>query len=152
RTMTRRAALAAIAGLATATRADDAKGFRLATFSAEVTPPLGHPLLAGASITPEAKPVDDPLFALGFALLGGDRPVVVCCVDWCEIRNDAYDRWRDVLAQAAGTNREHVLVSSIHQHDAPLPDLEAQQILDRHKATAKIIDLEFHEKCVQPAS
>src|SRR5205823_5090329 len=122
-TITRRAALAAIAGLVPTTRADDAKGFRLATFSAEVTPPIGHPLLAGATVTPNAKRIDDPLFALGFVLIGGDRPVVVCSIDWCEIRNDAYDRWRDVLARAAGTTRERVLVTSIHQHDAPLPDL-----------------------------
>src|SRR5215468_4440159 len=148
-TITRRAALAAMAGLVPATRADDVKGFRLATFSAEVTPPIGHPLLAGATVTPDARRIDDPLFALGFVLSGGDRPVVVCSIDWCEIRNDAYDRWRDVLARAAGTTRQRVLVTSIHQHDAPLPDLEAQRILDKHKAKAKIIDLAFHEQCVQ---
>src|SRR5436305_11289215 len=110
--ITRRGALAAMAGLVTTIRGDDAKGFRLATFSAEVTPPVGHPLLAGATVTPNAKRIDDPLFALGFVLSGGDRPVVVCAIDWCEIRNDAYDRWRDVLARAAGTTRERVLVSS----------------------------------------
>ena len=25
-------------------------------------------------------------------------------VDWCEIRNEAHDRWREVLAAAAGTD------------------------------------------------
>lgn len=130
----------------------DAPGFRLAVFSADVTPPVGHPLLAGATVTPDAKRVDDPLFALGFVLLGGERPVVVCSIDWCEIRNDAYDRWRDALAEAAGTTRERVLVTSIHQHDAPLPDLEAQRILEKHQAKAKIFDLEFHEQCVQRAA
>jgi hypothetical protein len=123
--------------------------FRLATFSADVTPPLGHPLLAGATVTPPVKRVDDPLLARGFVLTGGDKPVVVVSVDWCEIRNDAYDRWRDVLAEAAGTERVRVLVTCIHQHDAPLPDLEAQRILDRAGAQGKIFDLEFHETAVQ---
>src|SRR5262245_64738150 len=144
--MTRRGALAALAGVVATTRAGEAKGFRLATFSAEVTPPLGHPLLAGATVAPDAKRIDDPLFALGFVLTGGDRPVVVCAIDWCEIRNDAYDRWRDALAKAAGTTRERVLVSSLHQHDAPLPDLEAQRILEKHKAKAKVVDLQLDRK------
>ena len=43
--------------------------FRLATFSAEVTPPLGHALMGGG-IAP-AQEIDDPLFAQGFVLLGG---------------------------------------------------------------------------------
>ncbi|MDB5338227.1 MAG: hypothetical protein JWN70_3846 [Planctomycetaceae bacterium] len=126
--------------------------FRLATFSSDVTPPLGHPLLAGATIAPPVKRIDDPLFARGFVLLGAEKPLVVVSVDWCEIRNDAYDRWRDVLAEAAGTDRARVLVTAIHQHDVPLPDLEAQRILDRHGAKSKIFDLEFHEKTVQAAA
>lgn len=123
--------------------------FRLATFSADVTPPVGHPLLAGATITPPAIRVDDPLFARGFVLLGPEKPLVLVSVDWCEIRNDAYDRWRDVLAEAAGTDRVRVLVTAIHQHDVPLPDLEAQRILDRSGAAGRIFNLEFHEQTVQ---
>ena len=122
--------------------------YRLATFFADVTPPVGHPLLGGATITPPVKRVDDPLFARGFVLLGPDKPVVVVAVDWCEIRNDAYDRWREALAEAAGTDSVRVLVTSIHQHDTPLADLEAQRILAASGSTGKICDLEFHERCV----
>lgn len=123
--------------------------FRLATFSADVTPPLGHPLLAGATVAPPASRIDDRLFARGFVLLGSEKPLVLVAVDWCEIRNDAYDRWRDVLAEAAETDHARVLVTALHQHDVPLPDLEAQRILDRHGAKGKICDIEFHEKVVQ---
>lgn len=129
--------------------ARDEATYRLATFAADVTPPLGCPLLGGATVTPAVKGVDDPLFVLGFVLLGGDRPVVVAAIDWCEIRNDAYDRWREALAKAAGTTRERVLFSSIHQHDTPLADLEAQRILDRAKPGDSLIDLDFHERCVE---
>lgn len=132
-----------------AAQAGEPRGFRLATFSADVTPPLGHPLLGGATVAPTASRIDDRLFARGFALLGGDKPWVLVAVDWCEIRNDAHDRWRSVLAEAAGTDPVRVLVTSIHQHDAPLADLEAQRILEKHKAEAKICHPDFHERCVQ---
>ncbi len=127
-------------------RADE-PAFRLATFTAEVTVPLGHPLMGGG-IAP-AKKVEDPLFTHGVVLLGGDKPIVLASVDWCEIRNDAFDRWRTVLAEAASTTPERVLVSSVHVHDAPVVDLEAQRILDKHKAAGKVCDIEFHEQAVQ---
>src|SRR5947199_4786747 len=121
--------------------------FRLATFSADVTPPLGHALMGGG-IAP-ARKVADPLFAHGFVLLGAGKPVVVAAVDWCEIRNDAYDRWRAALAEAAGTTPERVLVMALHQHDAPIADLGAQGLLDRAGAAGRICDLEFHERAVR---
>jgi hypothetical protein len=120
---------------------------RLAVFSADVTPPLGHPCMGGG-VAP-AKKIVDPLFAHGFVLLGAGKPVVVAAIDWCEIRNDAYERWRSVLAGAAGTDPVRVLVTALHQHDAPIADLEAQRLLDRHKAAGKICDLDFHEQVVQ---
>lgn len=142
--------------LAEMTPADESEprksSFRIATFSADVTPPLGSPLLGGATVTPAVKAIDDPLFVIGFVLLGGDRPVVVAAIDWCEIRNDAHDRWREALAEAAGTTRERVLFSCIHQHDAPLADLEAQRILDRSKLGGALIDLDFHERAVGRAA
>ena len=125
-------------------------GFRLATFSADVTPPLGHMLFTGR--WKRAEGIDSPLEARGFVLLppagGGEKPVVCCLVDWAEIRNDAYDRWRDVLATAAGTTRERVLVAAIHQHDTPLADLEAQRILEAAGSPHQVIDLAFHEEVV----
>ena len=149
-------ALVLIVGLlgpgSSATQAQVAKTepeFRLSVFSTDVTPPLGHPLLGGTTTPPPAHAIDDPLFARGFVLSGGEHPVVLVSIDWCEIRNDAYDRWREVLAHAAGTTRERVLVTSIHQHDTPLADLEAQRILDRSKLKGQLVDLDFHEACVQ---
>jgi hypothetical protein len=126
--------------------------FRLATFEADVTPPLGHPLLGGTTTPPPAHAIDDPLLVRGFVLAGGDRPLVLASIDWCEIRNDAYDRWREALAEAAGTTRERVLLTSIHQHDAPLADLEAQRILDRSTAGGALIDFDYHERCVRAAA
>ncbi|MBX3441334.1 MAG: hypothetical protein KF774_02920 [Planctomyces sp.] len=121
------------------------------TFEADVTPPLGHRLLTG--LRKPATAVDEPLLARGFVLIPSGQPALVyCAVDWAEIRNDAYDRWRDALAEAAGTTRERVLVSALHPHDAPLADLTAQRLLEKAHVDGQIIDLEFHERAVQGAA
>ena len=128
-------------------RAKPKATYQLATFAADVTPPLGHPLMGGG-IAP-AQRIDDPLSAHGFVLSSGEKPIVFVAVDWCEIRNDAYDRWRAVLADAARTTRERVLVTSVHVHDAPVADLEAQRILEQPKLAGSICDLNFHERALQ---
>lgn len=146
--LTRREALATL-GAAVLTGSSQAapSTVRLSTFQVEVTPPMGHPCMGGG-IAPVAR-VEDPLFALGFAILGAGKPLVYVAVDWCEIRNNAYDRWRDAIAEAVGTDRVRVLVSALHQHDAPIADLAAQRLLDEHRAKGAICMLEFHEKTVQ---
>src|SRR5947209_1004200 len=117
-TPTRREALAALAASA-AGLADAAAPpvFDVSPFTAEVTVPLGHPLMGGG-VAP-AKKIDDPLFTHGFVLRGGGPPFVVAVVDWCEIRNDAYTACREALAKAAGPRPEPLLVSCSHQHDPP---------------------------------
>src|SRR5215217_4711132 len=71
--------------------APSAREFRLATFSVDVTIPLGHPCMGGG-IAP-AREIADPLFAKGFLLTGGDKPVVVVSFDWCEIRGASFEKW-----------------------------------------------------------
>jgi hypothetical protein len=149
--LTRRGALGILAtslgGMALDAWAAAEGRYQLGTFVAEVTPPLGHPLMGGG-IAP-AQRIEDPLFVHGFVLRGAGKPVVLAAVDWCEIRNDAYERWRTVLAEAAQTVPERVLVTCLHQHDAPIADLEAQRLLTKNKAKGGICDLEFHERAVQ---
>lgn len=126
--------------------AADAPRYHMATFRADVTVPIGHACMGGG-ISP-AKEIVDPLFANGVVLLGPDRPIVFLAVDWCEVRNDAYDHWRDVFAEAAGTSRERVLLTSVHQHDAPVIDYEAQRLLDEAGLQKSLCDVEFAKKCV----
>src|SRR5262245_40230335 len=95
--------------------ADDAPGWRLGAFAADITPPPGHPLLGG--LRPPAKSIKDRLSARGVMLVGTPRPLVICGLDWCELRNGAYDRFRDALATATGTDRQRVLLTCLHQHD-----------------------------------
>ena len=78
-------------------------------FSTEVTPPIGHACMGGGILP--VKEIIDPLFTHGCILEGAGDPIAVVAVDWCEIRNDAYDRWRSAIAEAVGTKRERVIVS-----------------------------------------
>ncbi len=119
--------------------------FALAPFSADVTVPIGHGMMGGLW---KSKSIADPLYAKGVVILGGEKPVVIVSVDWCEIRNESFDSWREALAKAARTTRECVLVSAIHQHEAPVTDLEAQRILERRGLKGSICDLAFHERAV----
>jgi len=99
---------------------------RIATFRADVTPPLGHPL-CGGWITP-ATELLDPLEAIGFVVLGAGAPIVVCAVDWTGILNQAHLAWRTELAAAVGTTPDRVAVQCVHQHDAPFVCLRAHAL------------------------
>lgn len=119
--------------LALASAASLRAEFALATFSVDVTIPLGHPCMGGG-IAP-AQTVADPLYAKGFVLTGGDRPFVLVSLDWCEIRGTSFEKWQRGLAEAAGTTPERVLVSTTHVHDAPVMDEEAEKLLRDMEAT-----------------
>jgi hypothetical protein len=134
----------AAAGAASLAWADDGGPFRLGVFSADVTPPVGHPLLGG--MLPAAASIADPLFARGVVLLGAGEPVVLLGLDWCELRNDAYDRWRDAVARSVGTRRERVMLSCLHQHDAPYADWRAQELLEENGMPGAMFDRKFFEE------
>ncbi len=134
-----------LAGCATASA--PAPEFRLSTFSADITPPLGH-ALCGGMVAPASK-IADPLSALGIVLSGPDEPLVIVALDWTELRNDAYERWRSALATAAGTTPSRILLSCVHQHDAPYADLGAQRLLDAQGMKGFHVDPDFHERAVQ---
>jgi hypothetical protein len=118
----------------------------LAPFSADVTVPLGHALMGGGILP--AQEVIDPLFARGLILDDGFLPVVIVAVDWCEIRNDAYDAWQRELAAAVGTIPARVMVMSLHQHDTPVADLTAEKFLRDRQLAGSVCDPEFHAQAV----
>src|SRR2546430_7359357 len=95
----RREALKVIAGaLGASLAANEANGHRdsgyqLTSFREDVTPPVGNPLFNG--LPERATAIVDPLEAHGVVLTGAGKPIVMIAVDWCEIRNESYERWRD---------------------------------------------------------
>jgi hypothetical protein len=121
--------------------------YTIAIFSADATIPLNHRCMG---ILPQKSVrIADPLFVHGFAILGPEPPIIVVAIDWCEIRNSSYDAWRNRLAHAAGTTRDRVLVSSLHQHDAPVIDADAQALLDSVGLINELFDPDFHESVLQ---
>lgn len=116
------------------------------TFRADITPPLGHPL-CGGWIEP-VRGQDDPLEALGVVFLGPEPPIVLCALDWCGVRNEAYEIWRGALADAAHTTKERVHIHTVHQHNAPLADYEAEKLLQGVMAKPSL-DLKYFDDCVK---
>jgi hypothetical protein len=115
------------------------------TFECDVTPPAGHPL-CGGWIEP-VRAVDDPLRALGVVLLGASRPVVLCAVDWCGVRNQAHLLWRTALADAAHTVPENVALHCVHQHNAPFADSGAELLCEAAGAP-RSLDLKFFQSTI----
>ncbi len=118
----------------------------LTTFTCDVTPPLGHPL-CGGWIEP-VRGVDDPLKALGVILLGMGQPVVLCAVDWCALRNEAHEAWRQALAKATHTVAQRVAVHCVHPHNAPFADVGAQRLLQATAKSAPSLDLKWFDRVV----
>lgn len=124
--------------------ADDT--LRIATFRVDATPPLGTPL-CDAAVPPVAK-IDDPLSARGVVLLTGEKPIVLCAVDWVGIGNDGHRAWRQALAEAAGTDIHRVAVHTLHQHDAPGCDFLADEILAGVGLANKMFDADFARRTI----
>lgn len=119
---------------------------RLASFRADVTPPIGAPLCGGL-VKPVAG-ITDPLLALGVVILGAGKPIVLCAVDWCEIRAADHVQWRERLAKAAGTTPERVAVQSLHQHNAPLADTVATRICADAPSPLQVLDIAWANQAI----
>ncbi|MDA0284632.1 MAG: hypothetical protein O3B13_12395 [Planctomycetota bacterium] len=120
---------------------------QVSRFTVDVTIPLGHRCMG--LLPTKSKEIVDPLQTHGIVLLSDDEPIVIVAVDWCEIRNESYERWREVIAKAVGTKPVRVLLSSLHQHDAPVVDGGAENLLNRAGLNGELFDFAFHEDCVQ---
>ncbi|MDQ1258158.1 MAG: hypothetical protein QG656_2767, partial [Candidatus Hydrogenedentes bacterium] len=120
---------AALAGSDAAAQNAEAKpaGGRLATFSCDVTPPLGTPVYSGYK--PLAV-IEHPLLAKGVVLEDEGGRYVLCSVDWCELCNSAYDLFRQKIAEAAGTDVARVAVQTVHPHTAPIADWDATVLIE----------------------
>jgi len=143
------AVVSAIAGLMLSNAA--AAEVRIATFQADITPPLGSPLCHGG--VSNVVSVVDPLTARGVVLLAAkQKPIVLCAVDWVVNSNSGYDEWRKALAEAAGTTVERVAVHTLHQHDTPGCDFSTEDLLAAQGLTNKFSNVPFaHEAIARTA-
>lgn len=145
--MTRMLTLLAVGLLALPlANADDSARLKIATFQADITPPLGSPLCFG--YVEPAKEIVDPLSARGVVILGAGKPIVLCSLDWVEVMNASHDAWREALASAAGTSIDRVSVHTIHQHDAPGTDFSAEELLAQVGIPGTIEDVAFNRDAI----
>lgn len=100
---------------------------RVGAFNVDVSPPIGSPVAYAP-----ARKIVDPLSARGIVLIAGDRPIVLCAVDFVGIGNEGLDAWRKALAEATGTEPMRVTVHALHQHDGCRCDFTAERILEEH--------------------
>lgn len=117
---------------------------KVAAFSCDVTPPIGHPLCGGWIKPLEA--VDDPLLAKGVVLTDGRTRYVLCAVDWCLLQTDAHAAFQRKLATAVGVPERQVSVHTVHQHNAPIADAAAERLLRGTSNAPPHLNLEFLEE------
>ncbi len=116
-------------------------------FDVDASPPVGSPLAYDPT-----SGVLMPLSCRGVVLLGDEQPIVLCAVDWIGIANDGHRRFREALAEAAGTTPARVAVHCLHQHDAPVCDFSADQLLARHGINQHFYDSVFAREVIRKAA
>ena len=107
-------------------QAEDAKAdVKVAVFDVDATPPIGSHM----AYDPVKQHGELPLRCRGIVIVGGEKPIVLCALDWIGIANEGHDAFRQGLAEAAGTSPDRVAVHALHQHDAPGCDFTAEKLV-----------------------
>lgn len=132
---------------AASSHAAGAELVRVGTFEVDATPPIGSPLAYDP-----LKEVVMPLSCRGIVLLGHERPIVICAVDWIGISNDGNKVFRRRLADAAGTTPDRVALHTLHQHDAPRIDLSAEKLLAQQGLSGLMFNVEHAHRVMEDAS
>lgn len=104
----------------------EGSSLEVATFSVDVTPPLGVPV--GQGFVPVLKTAEHPLLARGILLRDRELSCVLCALDLTEVHNDSYDFLREAIARAAEVSVSRVALHALHQHTAPAIDIAAQKL------------------------
>ena len=124
-----------------------AEPLKVGVFAIDASPPVGSPLAYDPT-----KGIVHPLSCRGVVLIGSERPIVLCAVDWIGIANDGQVEFRRALAAAAGTVPERVVVHTLHQHDAPVCDFSTDRLLADKGINREIYDAGFARDVISRAA
>jgi hypothetical protein len=116
---------------------------RVGLFDVDATPPVGSVMAYDP-----VKEIEGQLHCKGLVLLGADKPVVLCSLDWIGVANESYDLFRAGLAKAAGTTPDHVALHVIHQHDAPWADLTTDKLVTEFGIPYRPFDSKFVDEVI----
>jgi hypothetical protein len=111
---------------------------RVGTFDVDASPPIGSPMAYDPT-----KEVLIPLSCRGVVLIGAEKPIVLCAVDWLGIANASHREFREALAKAAGTTPDRVAVHTLHQHDAPWADVDTDELITELDIPYRPFDTKF---------
>ena len=118
--------------------ASAAEPLRLGVFDVDASPPIGSPLAYDPT-----KEIQIPLSCRGVVLLGAEKPIVLCAVDWLGIANSSHREFREALAKAAETTAERVAIHTLHQHDAPWADFDTDELVTKHNIPYRPFNSKF---------
>lgn len=96
-------------------------------FSVDITPPAGEGACLG--FMPSVDQIEHPLLLKGIVLRGARGTWVLAAADLCGICNSSHDRLRRVLAEAVDSTEDCIVVQSLHQHTAPVLDLDSARLI-----------------------
>ncbi len=100
---------------------------QVATFRADVTPPIGDGPCVG--FMPKIASIEHPLEVRGIVLRANGQTFVIAAIDYQGLCNSSDDEFRRRMAEAAGTTPGRVALQSLHQHSAPVLDANAMRLL-----------------------
>jgi len=94
------------------------KTFRAGAATSNITPPLGTDLIGGFSPRGSTH-IHDELHVRCLALDDGETQLAFAIVDNVQFPREVHDAAKDLIHDAAGLPREHILVAATHTHSAP---------------------------------
>jgi hypothetical protein len=129
--------------LASAALADE-NVLRVSTFRADVTPPLGP--VPAMGILPQATSIEHPLEARGVVLQFGGATHVLTAIDYCGLCNSSHEIFRQKIAAAVGAKPDFVVLQALHQHTAPVLDVDGARILYQSDPATLKLHLRFTDE------
>ncbi len=117
----------------------DAASVRVGTFDVDASPPIGSPLAYDPT-----KGIQTPLSCRGIVLLpGNEKPIVLCAIDWIGISSGGQTVFKEAIAAAIDSTPDRIVIHTLHQHDAPRCDFDAEQLIADQGAGGGGFDPEF---------
>ena len=113
---------------------------RVGVFDVDASPPIGSPLAYDPT-----KGIQTPLSCRGIVLLPGgeEEPIVLCAIDWIGISSGGQTVFKTTIAEAIDTSPDRIVIHTLHQHDAPRCDFDAEKLIAEHGASGGGFDPEF---------
>jgi hypothetical protein len=96
-------------------RAPSPAGFRAGAATANITPPLGEPIV-GNFATPPATHVHDELHARCIVLDDGTTKLAIVLVDSVGVSREVFDAAKKAAAEKAGVPAGNILAAATHTH------------------------------------